>query len=141
MTNNHKYIFDVNDENIRIKDGLIILNNDINIFYGNNIMYINEEDHDIEELTIGYYVENGNKELKKIVSNTYHYDETIKLSDAIDLFTNFNIIENNDEKSIFTPDNVKYINNGLYLVIKAKTTGQKNIEYKIKLNVTKISKF
>ena len=141
MTNNHKYTFNGRDDYISIKDGLIVLNNDLNILYGNNIQYVNEVDYEIKSLTLGYYVIDDDNNLKKVIDKFYSFDENMMLSDFINNFTNFNLTETTQNISMFTTDNVKSLNNGLYFILKAKTLDDKVIECQIDLNLTKISKF
>ena len=137
MTSNHEYTFSGSNEYVSIKDGLIVINNDINLFYGNNIKYVNEEDYEITSLTLGYYTLNETEFVKK----TYNFEESIMLSEVINKFTNFNIIEKSNEKNIFTLENVKQLDKGIYFVLKAKTIDNNEIKCKINLNLTKISKF
>lgn len=141
LTSNHEYTFGGRDEYISIKDGLIVLNNDLNLIYGNNIKYINEEDYEITTLTMGYYVLDSKKELKKVINKTYSFEEGINLSEIINKFTNFNLVEKNKESYIFTDENVKQLDNGLYFILKAKTVDNNDLECKINLNIKKISKF
>ena len=68
-------------------------------------------------------------------------DIEIKLSDIIANFTSFNITENNKSAKYFTKQNKKLLNHDLYLVLEAKTTKNETILSKVKLNVSKISKF
>ena len=44
MSSNKIYSFSGSDDYLRVKDGLIVLNNDINLLNGNNIEYIYGED-------------------------------------------------------------------------------------------------
>ena len=138
MTSNHQYTFEGNDKYISIKNGLIVINNDLNTFYGNDLEYINDTDYEVTKLTLGYYVSDN---LKEIISKTFIFDESIKLSEVIDKFTHFNNIEKSNTSTMFTQDSVKLLNDGLYFVLKAITIDNNIIKCKIKLNMTKISKF
>ena len=143
MISNHEYTFSGSNEYIKIKDGLILLNNDLNIFYGNNIEYINEKDYEIESLNLGYYViNNNNNNYKKIVNKSYSFeDESMFLSEIISDFVDFNIMEKNSTKNMFTQENVKLLKDGLYFILEAKTIDNEDIKFMMDLNISKISKF
>ena len=141
ITNNHEYIFDCRDDYVSIKDVLIVLNNDVNLLYGNNIKYINEKDYEMKSLTMGYYIMNDNKMLDELIKEEYSFDESIMLSEIINNCINFKIIEKNDEKGIFTSESVNDIYNNFFFVLEGKDIDGSEIKTKLKLNVTKISKF
>lgn len=140
VRSNKIYTFSGSDEYIRVSDGIIVLNTDINLINGNNIEYINGVDYEIKSYKIGYYVMDNTK-LVEIISNTIELETTVKLSELINNFTSFNIVEKNNVPNYFTPYKKGLIKNGLYLVLEAKTKDDKNIFSKVKLNVSKISKF
>ena len=50
-------------------------------------------------------------------------------------------IQKNSQKNYFTPYKKRLMSNGLYLVLEAQTKENENIFSKVKLNVSKISKF
>lgn len=141
MTSNHEYVFSGSDENFVIKDGLIVLNNDLNILYGNNIKYINKKDYEVKKIKIGYYVKKVNDDFSPLIEKDLSFDEKITINELVNNFINFNIVEKNSAKNIFTEENVKLMNDGIYLIFKAETKEEKIIESKIKLNIEKISKF
>ena len=68
-------------------------------------------------------------------------DTDVKLSELVNNFSSFNIVEKNNNANHFTLKNKKLIKDGLYLVIEAKTNTGESILTKLKLNVTKISKY
>ena len=138
ISSNKIYSFSGEDEYLKVENGLIVLNTDINILNGNNIKYINDEDYDIKEYKIGYYVMDGTK-LIEIVSNSIKLDNTIKLSELVNKFTSFNISEKNKDNNYFNKTNKKLLEKGLYLVLEAKTNDNKDIVSKVNLNVSKIS--
>lgn len=140
ISNNKIYSFSGSDEYIEVKDGLIVLNNDVNLINGNSIKYINGNDYDIKSYKIGYYVMQDNK-LIDIISNSMDLDADVKLSELVNNFSSFNIVEKNNDSNHFTFKNKKLIKDGLYLVIEAKTNTGESILTKLKLNVTKISKY
>jgi len=140
MSSNKIYTFSGSDEYIRIKDGIIALNTDINLINGNNIEYINGVDYNIKSYKIGYYVMDDTK-LVEIISNNIELETVIKLSELINNFTSFNIVEKNNNPNYFTSYKKELIKDGLYLVLEAKTEDSQNIFSKVKLNVSKISKF
>ena len=140
VSSNKIYTFSGSDEYIRVSDGIITFNTDINLINGNNIEYINGVDYDIKSYKIGYYVMDDTK-LVEIISNTLELEETVKLSELINNFTSFNIAEKNSKPNYFTSYKKDLIKDGLYLVLEAKTDTQETIFSKVKLNVTKISKF
>ena len=137
----HKvYTFSGSDDYIRVSDGIISFSTDINLINGNNIEYINGKDYDIKEYEIGYYVMDNTK-LIEIITNKLPLDDSVKLSEIINNFTSFNIIEKNSKPNYFTSYKKKLIKDGLYLVLKAKTIDDEEVFCKVKLNVSKISKF
>ena len=141
ITSNKIYTFSGSDDYIEVKDGLIALNTDINLINGNNIKYINSKDYNIKSYKIGYYVMDNTK-LVEIISNSIELEEEdIKLSELINNFTSFNILEKNNIKKYFTPYKKSLIDKGLYLVLEAKTDTNETILSKVKLNMTKISKY
>lgn len=140
MSSNKIYTFSGNDDYLTVSDGLIILNNDLNILKGNSIKYTYNTDYDIKSYKIGYYVMKNDK-LTSIIESKMELDTEIKLSDIIANFTSFNITENNKSAKYFTKQNKKLLNHDLYLVLEAKTTKNETILSKVKLNVSKISKF
>ena len=140
VSSNKIYTFSGSDEYIRVSDGIITFNTDINLINGNNIEYINGVDYDIKSYKIGYYVMDDTK-LVEIISNTLELEETVKLSELINNFTSFNITEKNSKPNYFTSYKKELIKDGLYLVLEAKTDNQETVFSKVKLNVSKISKF
>lgn len=140
ISNNRIYSFSGKDNYIEINDGLIAMNTDINVLNGNSIKYINNEDYEVSEVKIGYYVMKNNS-LIDIVKTEYAGDETINLSEFVNNFTSFNVVEKNTQKIHFTRKIKENIGNNLYLVIEAKTVNGDSIVDKLKLNITKISKY
>lgn len=140
LTSNKIYTFSGSDEYIRVSDGIIALNTDINLINGNNIEYINGVDYDIKNYKIGYYVMDDTK-LIEIISNSIELETEVKLSELINNFSSFNIVEKNSSPNYFTSYKKELINNGLYLVLEAKTSSGESIFSKVKLNVSKISKY
>lgn len=140
LSSNHIYTFSGSDEYLSVKDGMIILNTDINILNGNNIQYVNSTDYDIKSYKIGYYVMDKEK-LVSIVESSLELDTEVKLSDIIDNFTSFTVTEKNKNANYFTKYKKDLIEDGIYLVLEAKTKDGKTIFSKVKLNVSKISRF
>lgn len=139
ISSNKIYSFSGNDEYIKVSNGLVVFNTDINLINGNNIEYINGVDYEIKSYKIGYYVMDDTK-LIEIISNTLELDTSVKLSELINNFTSFSIVEKNSNSNHFTSYKKDLINDGLYLVLEAKTDSGQEIFSKIKLNVSKISK-
>jgi len=139
-TSNKVYSFSGNDDYLRVKDGIVVFNNDINLFNGNNIEYIYGEDYEIKSYKIGYYVMDDTK-LVEIFSTTMQLDTEIKISEIINNFTAFNLTEKNSNPNYFTRYKKDLINDGIYLVMEATTKDGVNIFSKVNLNVSKISKF
>jgi len=139
-TSNRIYSFSGNDDYLRVKDGLVVFNNDINLFNGNNIEYIYGEDYEIKSYKIGYYVMDNSK-LVEIFSTTMELDSEIKISEIINNFTAFNLTEKNSKPNYFTRYKKDLISDGIYLVMEAKTKDGLDIFSKVNLNVSKISKF
>ena len=79
--------------------------------------------------------------LIEIVSNSLELDTEMKLSDIINNLATYNVSEKNSVNSIFTSKVKKLLNDNLYLVIEAKTSSGESILSKVKLNVTKITKY
>ncbi len=140
MSSNKLYTFNGSDEYIEVKDGIIALNTDINLINNNNVKYINSNDYDIKSYKIGYYVMEDNK-LIEIISNSLDLDTEVKLSEIIDKFASFNVTEKNRNNNYFNSKKKKLLSDGLYLVIEAKKSDGEQIMSKVKLNVTKISKY
>lgn len=140
VTSNKIYTFSGSDEYIRVSDGIVAMNTDINLLNGNNIEYINGVDYDIKSYKIGYYVMDDTK-LVELISNSLELEESVKLSELINNFTSFNLTEKNSNSVYFTPYKKELIKDGLYLVLEAKTSGDKNVFSKVKLIVSKISKY
>ena len=139
-SNNKIYSFSGNGEYVDISDGIIVLNTDINLINGSSIKYINNEDYDISDYKIGYYTMKD-KKLIEIVSTTNELETTIKLSEIINNFTSFNIVEKNTSKIYFTNYKKKLLDKELYFVIEAKTKDDNTIYDRIKLNISKISRY
>lgn len=140
ISNNKIYSFSGSDEYIEVKDGLIALNTDINLLNGNNISYKYNEDYDIVSFKIGYYVMD-NEKLVEIISNNINLESDIKLSELVNNFSSFNVFEKNSSKNYFTYYKKKLLDDGLYLVFEAKTKNNDTILRKVKMNLSKISKF
>ena len=140
ISNNKIYSFSGSDEYIEVKDGLIALNTDINLLNGNNISYKYNEDYDIVSFKIGYYVMD-NEKLVEIISNNIKLESDIKLSVLFNNISSFNVFEKNSSKNSFTPYKKKLLDDGLYLIFEAKTKDGNSIMRKVKMNLSKISKF
>ena len=130
------YTFSGSDDYIRVSDGIISFSTDINLLNGNNIEYINGVDFDIKEYEIGYYVMDDTK-LVEIINNKLELDESVKLSELINNFTSFNIVEKNSKPNYFKSYKKELIDDGLYLVLKAKKIDGEDIFCKVKLNISK----
>lgn len=140
MTSNKIYSFSGSDEYLKVRDGIIVLNKDVNILNGNNITYVKDKDYSITSFKIGYYVMDNNK-LIEIISESLELETDVKLSEIVNNFTSFNITEKDSEAMYFTKDKKELINDGLYIVLDAKTEDGESIYSKLKLNVSKVSKF
>lgn len=140
VSNNKIYSFSGSDEYIEVNDGLIVLNTDINLLNGNNISYKYNEDYDIVSFKIGYYVMD-NEKLVEIISNNIKLESDIKLSVLFNNISSFNVFEKNSSKNYFTPYKRKLLDDGLYLVFEAKTKDGNSIMRRVKMNLSKISKF
>ena len=140
ISNNKIYSFSGSGEYVNIDSGIIVLNTDINLINGSNIKYIGNKDYDIKSYKIGYYAMKD-KKLVEIVSTTNELETEIKLSEIMNNFTSFNIVEKNSSNIYFTKYKKRLIDNGLYFVIEAKTDDNKTIFDRIKLNLSKISKY
>ena len=139
ISSNKLYTFSGSDDYLKVEDGLIHLSTDINVLSGNNIKYVNDTDYEVKEFKIGYYVMDNNK-LVEIISTDLNLDSSIKISELIDNFTTFNIVEKDNNKYYFTNYKKNLIKDGLYLVMEAKSVDDKEIVSKVNLNVSKISK-
>ena len=140
ITSNKIYSFSGSDDYLKVKDGIILFNSDINLFNGNNIEYIYGEDYEVKSYKIGYYVMDDNK-LVEIISTSMTSDTEIKLSEVINNFTSFNLSEKNSTPNYFTHYKKDLINDGIYLVMEAKTKDGKDVFSKVNLNISKISKY
>lgn len=140
ITSNKIYSFSGEDEYLRVRDGLMVLNKDVNILNGNNIEYVNDKDYSITNFKIGYYVMDNSK-LIEIVSESLELETDIKLSEIVKNFTSFNITEKDNEATYFTKYKKSLIDNGIYIVLEAKTIDGDSIYSKVKMNVSKVSKF
>lgn len=140
INSNKIYSFSGNDDYLRVKDGIVLFNTDINLFNGNNIEYIYGEDYEIKSYKIGYYVMDDTK-LVEIISTSMELDTLVKLSEIINNFTSFNLTEKNSTPNYFTSYKKDLIDDGIYLVMEAKTKDGKEIMSKVNLNVSKISKY
>ena len=139
ISSNKIYSFSGNDDYLRVKDGIVLFNTDINLFNGNNIEYIYGEDYEIKSYKIGYYVMDDTK-LVEIISASMELDTEVKLSEIINNFTSFNLTEKNSTPNYFTSYKKDLIDDGIYLIMEAKTKDGKEILSKVNLNVSKISK-
>ena len=140
ISNNRIYTFSGESEYIKINDGLIVLNTDINLINGSSIKYVNNNDYKITSYKIGYYSMDDNK-LVEIVSTSEELDTPIELSEIINNFLMFNVVEKNTNSMYFTTYKKKLINKELYFVIEATKDNNEIILDKVKLNLTKISKY
>ena len=140
ISSNKIYSFSGKSEKIKISDGLIILNTDINLINGSSIKYISNEDYEIKEYKVGYYSMDENK-LVEIVSTSESLETPIKLSEIINNFISLNVTEKNSSDIYFTNYKKRLIDKDLYFVIEAKTANNDTIFDKVKLNMTKISKY
>lgn len=141
MSSNKIYSFSGSDDYLRVKDGIILFNTDINLFNGNNIEYIHGEDYEIKSYKIGYYVMDETKLVEIISTDNIKFDTEVKLKEIINNFTSFNLTEKNSASNYFTPYKKQLINDGLYLIMEAKTKDGKEILSKVNLNISKISKY
>lgn len=140
INNNKIYSFSGESEKIKISDGLIVLNTDINLINGSSIKYISNEDYEIKSYKIGYYSMDDNK-LVEIVSTSETLETPIKLSEIINNFISLNVTEKNSSDIYFTSYKKRLIDKELYFVIEAKSDNDNTIFDKVKLNMTKISKY
>ena len=140
MSSNKIYTFSGEDEYLKVRDGIVVLNNDINLINGNNIKYINSKDYEVVSYKIGYYVMDNNK-LVEIVSTNLELETEIKISEIVNNFTSFNLAEKDKDSVYFTDYKKDLIDSGLYLILEAKTKDGVNVFSKVKLNITKVSRF
>ena len=79
--------------------------------------------------------------LVEIISSNIELDTLIKLSDLVNNFTSFNIVEKSSSSNAFTNYKKSLLKDGLYLILEAKTSEGEEVFSKIKLNLSKISKY
>lgn len=136
-TTNHLYVFAGDNEYMNVESGVLSLNYDINLLAGNSIEYIAEEDINIKEIKIGYYIlEDEN--LNEIISYYSLFEESESLKKVINDITSLNVSESNQAKQMFKKINSKNIENNLYLVMEIKTEKNEKIVSKLQLDVSKI---
>lgn len=136
-TTNHLYVFAGDNEYLNVESGVVSLNYDINLLAGNSIEYIAEDDIQIKEIKIGYYIlEEEN--LNEIISYYSLFEESVSLKTTIKDITNLNISESTQTKEMFKKINPKTIENNLYLVMEIKNEKSEKIVSKLQLDVSKI---
>lgn len=140
LFSNKIYVFNGKGDYVEENNGLIVINNDINLINGSNLKYINSSDYDITSYKIGYYTMKD-KKLSEIVSTSQELESPIKFSEIIENFTSLNVTEKNSTNIHFTHTIKQQLNDGLYLVIEAKTSDNEELVDNITLNITKISKY
>jgi hypothetical protein len=131
---------EISDKNVLVAEVHYYTSPTVTYLFTNNAVYTGENNPIVKELSIGYYVKEGDN-YKEIGSSDYQFKDEDKrtLKDAVLAFSKFKVAENTSK--IFTKDVKKNIDN-LYLVIKAKTLQSDefdiNEEYKVEFyKVTK----
>ena len=132
----HIYLFSGSNEYLNIKSGSMSLNYDINYLMGNNITFNGEKDLKIKEIKIGYYVTNA-ENLIEIITHYETFEESESLKKVLDNITNLNVSENSKDNKIFK-NNIKDVENNLYLIMEIKTDASEKIISKLQLDVSKL---
>ena len=148
MSINKTYMFSGKSEYLSIVNGVISLNYDVNVFEGSDITYIAEKDYTVTKYEIGYYLAK-NKDLTPFLIRTGQSEKGVSLKEIISEVSVFNVNEPYWNKvnsksplftNIFTKENVKELEDGLVFIIKATTKDGKEINDRVNISLTKVSK-
>lgn len=130
------YSFNGSDEYMEITDGVLVLHDEKDIFYGGHLKIRDDEKNEIISYTTEYYVESGN-EKKVIMSGSVTDPSGVYTGEKIDLgrISGDGIIQGSSAEEE-TGDNLK---NNLYFSITAEDRSGKETVHKIQLKATDIS--
>jgi hypothetical protein len=139
MHNNKTYMFNGSSEYVTILNGVINLNDNLSLFEGSDLTYVNKNDVTITKYNIGYYVKINNKYVKLIASSKEDEDG-LSLKGLINQMLNFNITEPINNDVYFTKKIRNNIKDNLYFIIECTTKDNKSFKDVIKIDVTDLSK-
>ncbi|MDD2504745.1 MAG: hypothetical protein PHF21_00555 [Bacilli bacterium] len=139
MKSSKTYMFNGKSDYVTILNGVISLNYDVNLIQGSDIEYVNQEDKEVLEYKIGYYVLKENT-LIPLVTKTGTDETGLSLKGIINEMSAYNIAEPYHNKRFFTKEIKESLEDGLYFMIEASTTDNEEIVDKIELSLSKVSK-
>ncbi len=139
MRNTKTYMFSGENEYVRILNGVISLNYDVNLFQGSDIKYIHKDDQELISYDIGYYIKVNDK-LKPFIIKSGKVSEGFSLKKIIDEMSAYNLTEGYSDKEHFTNEIKKNIADELYFIIKGETLNNEKINEKFQLINYKVSK-
>ncbi|MFA7120861.1 MAG: hypothetical protein WC277_05235 [Bacilli bacterium] len=139
MKSSKTYMFSGKSDYVTIFNGVISLNYDVKLLEGSDIEYINEKDYVVTEYKIGYYIDKDSTLLPLAIKSGE--DEIgFSLKVLLSEISAYNITEPYHNTTYFTKEKIKFLENGLYFIIEAKTEDGKEILDKIELSLSKVSK-
>ncbi len=139
MKSNKIYLFSASNDYVKINNGVISLNYDINILEGSDITYLKDKDITVTKYKIGYYVKDNDKLIP--LSIIEDNDEGgFSLKALLEGINTFNINELNKNNNHFNKESTKLLNDGLYFIIEATDNKGNVISEITKTDLIKISK-
>lgn len=139
LKNDSTYVFSATGNYVNITNGVISLNNDINLFNGSGVSYIKEKDIVVKSYTIGYYA-NINDKATPIVFISDTDEEGFSLKSVLEGVNSFNLVELSKNHLSFTNDIKSSFNDRIYFIITATDKKNNEITETIEITPYKLSK-
>ncbi len=133
------YTFSGKGDYVKINNGVVSLNYDVNLLNGSDITYTKEKDIVVVDYKIGYYVKDGDNLLSLLVVEDAD-KEGLSLKKVLEGTNTFNLNELNSNHKFFSKEKIELLNNGLYFTIEAKDKKGKEIKDITKLDLIKLTK-
>lgn len=134
------FMFNGANDYVRILNGVISNNYDVNLFVGSDIEYLKENDIEITNYKIGYYTMQNDKFIKLAVMEGS--DEIgLSLKKLLSSNSSFNVTEPTINKYFITSDTIKALKEDkLYFIIDVIKKDGTSLKETLKIDVEMISK-
>lgn len=140
MSLSNTFMFNGTNDYVKILNGVISTNYNVNLFVGSDIEYTLDKDIIINEYSIGYYTMQNNEYIKLAVIEGKD-EVSLSLKKLLSSKSAFNLTEPTKNNHYFNKDTIKALKeDNLYFIIEVNTLDEEQIKEVLKIDLEQISK-
>jgi len=140
MSVNKTYMFNGAGDFVKIYNGVISINSDVNVFQGSDIRYIHDEDFIVTDYIIGYYTLDKDDNPVEFIVRSGNEKDGISLRELIHEISAFNITEPFQTREWFSKESIRNLKNGMVFIIEAITEDGEEIKTGVQIVLHNVSK-